>query len=319
MPVGVAERALVLRTCGLAIPAAFTTPTNRPVEAALLFIPGSLFCDLNGDFPSWNSYPGTNAYLARQLAERGIAVLRFAKAGPGTGTVVEDQPDWDRHRTWDGRVTIARAALVLLRSAMSTEGLEVPVFVAGHSEGAVVAGRLAAEHAAEVQAAGVVLLAGPALGILGVMREQHERMAAPEERAARLTAVDAVLAAIRAAQPIPDEYKEMPHIGALAKMPPEGLAYLADSDRTDPCATIATVVPRVLIVQGTADLNVTPRDAERLRAARAGKPTDVLMLDGLSHSFKHIPAGTDPGVAFGWPGPCDAGVAEGVAAWIRAG
>ena len=30
------------------------------------------------------------------------------------------------------------------------------------------------------------------------MREQHERMAAPEERAARLTAVDAVLAAIRA-------------------------------------------------------------------------------------------------------------------------
>ena len=317
MPGGVAERALVLRASGLAIPAAFTTPSAQPARAALLLIPGSLFCDVNGDYPSWNAFPGTNAYLARQLAERGIAVLRYAKAGPGTGTVVEDQALWDRRRTWDGRVTIARAARALLRSALESDGLDVPVFVSGHSEGAVVASRLAAEHPDEADAAGVVLFAGPSIGILGVMREQNARMAAPAERAALLQALDAVIDAIRAGRPIPEAYKAVPTVAGLANMPPEGLKYMADNDRTDPCAAAAAIAAPVLIIQGTEDANVTVRDAERLLASRADRPTELLVLEGLSHLFKRVPAGTDPMAAFGWPGPCDERVADGVAGWVH--
>jgi alpha-beta hydrolase superfamily lysophospholipase len=320
LPRGVAERSLVLRTVGLAIPAAFTTPTARPATAALLLIPGSLFCDVNGDFPSWNSYPGTNAYLAHQLAGRGIAVLRYAKAGPGTGSVVEDQGQWDRHRTWDGRVTIARAALTLLRTVLEEGGLDLPMIVSGHSEGAVVASRLVAEHPGEARAAGLVLLAGPAVGILGVMRERIEREAPADQREARLEAMDTVIAAIRAGQAIPERYrnpKEPYGVGGLAMMPAEGLKYLADSDATDPCATLADVGVPVLIVQGSDDANVTVHDAERLHAARAARPSTLLVLDGLSHMFKRVPAGTDPMATFGWPGPCDERVADGVVRWYR--
>ncbi len=318
MPAGVAEHALVLRTSGLAIPAAFTAPTDRAVTAALLFIPGSLFCDVNGDFPSWNSFPGTNAYLARQLAARGVAVYRYAKAGPGTGTVVEDQAAWDAVRTWDGRVTIARAALTAFRATIDEMGLDVPVFVSGHSEGAVVASRLVAEYDAEASAAGVVLLAGPAVGILGVMRERTEREAPADERAARLAAMDAVIDCIHRGVPVPDEYKALPVVAGLASMPLDGHRYLAQCDRTDPCATVARIDGPVLVVQGDADDTVTVHDAKRLVAARGGKPTDLMVLDGIGHMFKRVPPGTDPWAVFGWPGPCDERVADGVARWMAA-
>lgn len=317
VPAGVAERLLVLRTCGLAIPAAFTMPTSRPATAALLFIPGSLFSDVNGDYPSWNSFPGTNAYLAHQFAERGIATLRFAKAGPGTGTVVEDKPLWDTHRTWDGRVTIARAALALLRATLAAESLSVPVIIAGHSEGAVVASRLAAEHAAETAAQGVVLLAGPAVGILSVMRERSVREAPESERAQRERDMTIVVDAIMAGQPIPDAQRGLPMIGGLVTMPPEALVYLSDCERSDPCVAAAGIDAPVLIVQGTGDLNVTLHDADRLTAARGARPTQRLVLEGLSHMFKRVPPGSDAAQAFSWPGPCDEGVADGVAAWIR--
>lgn len=321
LPAGVAERALTLRTCGLAIPAAFTTPTDRAPTVALLLIPGSLFCDVNGDFPSWNAFPGTNAHLAHQLAALGVAVLRYAKAGPGTGSVVEDQAEWDRHRTWDGRVTIARAALALLRTAMVEAGLGARVVVSGHSEGAVVASRLVAEHSTEADAAGVVLLAGPAVGILDVMRERAERDTPPAERAAKLEAMDAVISAIRAGAPLPSAYaanKDAYGIGGLYTMPPEALKYLADSDATDPCEVASRIAGPVLIVQGADDANVTVHDAERLHASRGARPTETLVLDGLSHMFKRVPPGVDPMQGFGWPGPCDERVAHGIVRWIQA-
>jgi len=316
LPPGVAEQARTLRTCGLEIPAAFTTPAAHLPSAVLLFIPGSLFSDVNGDYPSWNSFPGASVSLARQLAERGIAVYRYAKAGPGTGTEVTDTAEWARHRTWDDRVTIARAALAEMRAAMAEQGIAAPVFVSGHSEGAVVASRLASEHAAEAGADGVVLLAGPSLGILGVMIDQSERNAPADQRDEIVAALRVVVGCVRRGEPIPEEYKQVWGVGGLAAMPPEALQYLRASDATDPCASLAGVAAPVLIVQGTEDANVTMQDAEALAAAHTAGPTSMLVLDGLSHTFKRVPAGLDPQAAFGYPGPCDERVAEGVAGWI---
>ena len=318
VPAGITERMLTLRTCGLAIPAAFTVPTDRVPAAALLLIPGSLFCDVNGDFPSWNSFPGTNAYLAHQLAERGIAVMRYAKAGPGTGTVVEDQAIWDQHRSWEGRVTIARGAIALFHQTLSEIGFAGPVYISGHSEGSVVASRLVAEYPSETRAAGVVLLSGPAVGILSVMAERVAREAPPEEREARVASMTAANAAIMKGEPIPNDLRSLGWIAGVANMPPEGHKYLADCERTDPCASAAAIGVRVLVVQGTNDDNVTMHDAERLMAARAGQPTELLALEGLSHTFKRVPPGTNQMLAFGWPGPCDESVADGVARWIGA-
>src|SRR6476620_12190171 len=74
-------------------------------------IPGSLFSDVNGDYPTWSSFPHVYAHLARQLSARGHAVYRFAKLGPGTGSVPTDPELSATLRNWDGRLTIAVAAL----------------------------------------------------------------------------------------------------------------------------------------------------------------------------------------------------------------
>ncbi len=53
------EHATTLDAPGWAIPAALTVPTSDDghVASAILLVPGSLSCDVNGDFPAWNSFP----------------------------------------------------------------------------------------------------------------------------------------------------------------------------------------------------------------------------------------------------------------------
>src|SRR5437868_1930667 len=166
------EHACTLATHGWNIPAALTLPAsveNNELPSAILLIPGSLFSDVNGDYPSWNSFPGVYKHLARQLSARGHAVYRFAKLGPGTGSVATDADRASAVRTWDGRRVIASAALTAMRDELATRGVSVErVIAAGHSEGSVVVSQLAtSERGGELD--GVVLLAGPSVGILEIM------------------------------------------------------------------------------------------------------------------------------------------------------
>src|SRR5512133_3209343 len=170
------EHACVLRVPGWEIPAALTLPSAHlagdTLASAILLVPGSLFSDVNGDYPTWNSFPHVYAHLARQLSSRGHAVYRFAKLGPGTGSVPVDQAVAATVRTWDGRLAIATAALDAMRRELASRDVRVArTIAAGHSEGSVVVSRLAvSDRAADLD--GVVLLSGPSVGILGIMREQ---------------------------------------------------------------------------------------------------------------------------------------------------
>ncbi len=152
------EIPLTIRVPGWEIPAALTLPASiddeQPLASAVLLVPGSLFSDVNGDFPSWNAFPHVYAHLARQLSACGHAVFRFAKLGPGTGSVPTDPELAAANRTWDGRLTIALAALDEMRNALATQGLRAArTVVAGHSEGSVVASRLAvSDRAGEIDA-----------------------------------------------------------------------------------------------------------------------------------------------------------------------
>ena len=62
------------------------TEVREPLSSAILLVPGSLFSDVNGDYPTWSSFPHVYAHLAHQLSALGHAVYRFAKLGPGTGS-----------------------------------------------------------------------------------------------------------------------------------------------------------------------------------------------------------------------------------------
>ena len=318
LPAGVAERFLTLSVSGIDIPAAITTPAAAPIGAVLL-VPGSLYCDVNGDFPVWNFFPRVYASLAEQLAERGCVVYRFAKIGPGTGSVERDPERARQVKTWAGREAIARAALAQFRAELATLGHHaLPLALAGHSEGAVVASVLG-RGGADVD--GIVLLSGPSVGILGIMIEQGAAMQAPGTGGEAQALLIEVVRHLRERHAIPDELRSRATggfgAGALVSMPPEAQAYMRDCDATDPCATIAAFEGPVLIVQGGNDSSVPAHHADALRAARGALPTTVARFPALSHFYKRVPEGTPPQQAFGLAGPTDPGVADAVADFVR--
>jgi hypothetical protein len=310
---------LTLSVHGFDIPAALEIPDGTPAGAVLL-IPGSLFSNVDGDYPAWNVFPRVSAFLAEQMAERGLVVYRFAKIGPGTGSVETANAKPELVKSWRGRARVAHAALAHFRAELAARGIAVPRLVlAGHSEGAVVASVIATEGA---DADGVVLLSGPSIGILGIMIEQARAMLPPGASDAPVVLLEKVVAHIRKGEPIPGDLRAQATgsfgAGALVNMPPEAVAYMRDCDATDPVATIANYEKPVLIIQGGTDSSVPSHHAERLRAARGSRPTTHIVFERLSHLYKPVPDGISPMEIFGLTGPTDPRVAEAIDNWVRA-
>jgi uncharacterized protein len=323
------EHVCTVAVPGWEIPAALTLPTSRSENSALpsaiLLIPGSLFSDVNGDYPAWNSFPHVYAHLAHQLAARGHAVYRFAKLGPGTGSVVTNAEAAAAIRTWDGRLTIAIAALDAMSRELANRDISVlRTVAAGHSEGSVVVSRLAVSpRASELD--GVVLLAGPSVGILGIMREQIAAMTPPDQRDDAIRRLDVAIDCIRRNEPIPAELATGSPMGAgaLASMPDEGRRYMRDVDSTDPKELAARMTQRVLVVQGGNDGSVPPHHGETLHEILKARDngaarTEYLFVPDVTHMFKVVPAGVSGPELFGYPGETDSRIADGIDSWIRA-
>ena len=310
---GVLERPLTLTVEGMAIPALLTLP-DGPAAGAVLLIPGSLFSDVNGDYPAWNMRPHVYAHLARQLAARGWAAYRYAKHGPGTGTVVVDADAARAHRRFAARVTVARAAVAQMRGALADEGVATPrIVAAGHSEGAVVA-LLLAQDAPEVD--GVVSLAGPSVGLISIMREQAQAMAGPDAAEA-LANFDAAMAFVRRGEPIAPELLGRAGTQMLGGVDLAGWGYIREVDEVDPAAEAARVPQPLLLVQGGRDASVPEHHARRLAEARGGRDTEIAVFPELQHFFKPLPPGTPPMQAFALEGETDPRVAGAIDVWGR--
>src|SRR5436309_14102254 len=212
---GYTETPLTLEVDGLRFPAVLTAPAAGDPVSAILLVPGSLFSDVDGDYPSWNLRPHIYADLARQLAARGHAVLRYAKPGPGTGTETVDAERAQAHIHFADRVVVARVALKALREGLGDKASKVRVWiVAGHSEGAVVASLLAPQ---EPTLGGVVSLSGPSTGLLSILRDQGAAMPGGGDFAV----CGEALARIRRGEPLPPEAAKHPQTAMLATMNPK--------------------------------------------------------------------------------------------------
>jgi len=322
------EELLTLEVPGYSIPAALTLPADwrqsTTLPSAILLVPGSLFCDVNGDFPTWSSFPHVYAHLARQLSGKGHAVYRFAKLGPGTGSTATDPELAAKLRNWEGRLVIATAALGAMRRELESRGVSVArTIAAGHSEGSVVVSRLAVSDAGR-DLDGVVLLSGPSIGILGIMREQIALYAAPNEVEEARRHHDSAVAYIHRGQPIPEALAKGKGmgVGALANMPPEARNYMRDVDLTDPLALVREMPQQALVVQGGKDDSVPAHHGERIRDALRSRPngnelSDYLFVSGVSHMYKVVPPEITGPAAFGYPGPTDDRVVDGIDAWVR--
>jgi alpha-beta hydrolase superfamily lysophospholipase len=302
------EEDATVNVAGVEIACRLTLPGGTP-EGVVLLLPGSLYSDVDGNYPSMNLRPHAYADLAKQLGERGFAVLRMAKIGPGTGSRTVDAIQAAAHAEFSTRVAVASAGLALLRRTVAQR----PVIVAGHSEGAVVASLLAAGADAK-SIDGVVSLSGPALPLLDILREQVLAMASPSTD---MTMFDLTITAIRAGAAPPAEATNNPQTALFATMPAPALAYLRSVDRIDPVHALASVPHPVLIIQGGRDASVPSSHAEMLKTGRPAALTETALFPTLTHFYKVAPPDLHPMMSMGLESESDPAVADALVEWAH--
>jgi dienelactone hydrolase len=243
--------------------------------------------------------------IARGLAAQGIAVLRYEKRSKARPQDYASGDFGIDAETTDDAV----AAVAALRD---TPGVDpARVFVLGHSQGGMLAPRIAAKSG---HVAGLILLAAPARPLLDILIEQRKRMSVlddgktnPEEAAA-LDALKQQVAAVRANTDVP-----------AAQLPlgqPAG--YWRSTDAVDPVAEATALGKPMLVLQGARDIQVVDADWQRWQA---GFHDDSAVTFKLYPTLSHLGiavTGDNDLAAYTTPGHVDAQLIDDIAAWIAA-
>ena len=169
------EERFTLEAEGTLLPAALTLPESGEVKWGIVLVPGSMSNDVDGNYPGTPMNPHTYADLARQLAQHGHAVLRYAKAGPGTGSIKIDEEKANAHPVFARQQYIATEACKKIRELVpQMRGLAL----AGHSEGAVHGLILAQRPDLGIDA--YISLSGPAYRYMDLFIETARQMSAEQ-------------------------------------------------------------------------------------------------------------------------------------------
>ncbi|SMX39211.1 Alpha/beta hydrolase family protein [Maliponia aquimaris] len=275
----------------------WSAPDN-PAAAALI-LPGSGPTDRDGNSAAGLS---TDAYrqLAEALAARGIATLRADKRGIGAST---GDPN---------AVTLglyAQDAGGWIDMARDRTGLPC-LWLIGHSEGALVTLKTAQ---ARDDLCGLVLLAPPGRPVSQILLEQLNGVPAldPHMEAAKRAIVSLIAGQTVDPASLPTPLQGLFH--------PAVQPFLMDLFGFDPAEAAAEVTLPVLLIRGSADLQIAAVDAERLSAALP--QVEAIALPGITHALKtagddsrdaNLATYADPAI------PLAAGLAEAVARFLLA-
>jgi dienelactone hydrolase len=265
-----------LLACALVRPAVDPAPRPPARRPAVVLITGSGAQDRDGDSVGPAGVKlSLLKVLAGALGAAGVVSLRCDDRGTAASTGSYGDA------TLDTFVGDAAAMVAALRREPTVD--RGRLIVVGHSEGAVVAPRVAVR---DRTIAGLVLLAGPGRAIDVVLLEQ----VALTLRRAGLTGdeIETALghhrdafAAIRAGAPLPETAEAREWSG--------GEAWLGSHLRHDARATAAALRDLdVLVAQGGLDQQVAVADADVLAAAlrtAAGVRVTVALYPALNHNF----------------------------------
>ncbi|MFC3715951.1 alpha/beta fold hydrolase [Luteimonas soli] len=243
--------------------------------------------------------------IARGLAAQGIAALRYDKRSKA-----RPQDYADGSVTIDSETTNdAVFAVAALREAPGIDPSRV--YVLGHSQGAMMAPRIAARSG---HVAGLVLLAAPARPLLDILVEQNIRLAVlddahtSDEEAAAIAKLKGQVAAIRAGGDIADADTPL-H---------QPLAYWRSTETVDPVAEAKAVGLPMLVLQGAQDIQVVDADWQRWKAGFHDDPqVEFKLYPTLNHLGMAVEG--EPGPSqYEQPGHVDPTLIADVAEWIHA-
>ncbi len=241
--------------------------------------------------------------IARGLAAQGIAVLRYEKR-----TKARPQDFADGKYTMDEETTDdAVAAVAALRA---TPGIDPGrVFVLGHSQGGMLAPRIAQQSG---HVAGLILFAAPARPLLTILPEQNRYLfnadgSIDAQEQQFLDDLDRKIANVRGNAEVADNDT------------PLGLPayYWRTFDKVDPLADARSPKLPILLLQGGRDFQVVDADWQLWKKSLSADPRAT---------FKHYPALNHLGVAgegpgslseYNKPGHVDAQLIDDIAAWIK--
>jgi pimeloyl-ACP methyl ester carboxylesterase len=289
-------------------PARITTPTGTlygtidlPGGAGpfpvVVVIAGSGPTDRDGNQPQLKN--DSLKMLGRELAARGIAVLRYDRRGIGESRQACLREEDLR---FDTLADDAAAWIELLRK----DRRFTKVGVVGHSEGSLI-GMLAVRRAG---AGAFVSLAGTGRDAVSGLRAQLARNLPPayKELAEQSERIMAELAAGRTVSEVPKLLEALFRPGVQP--------YLISYFKYDPVREIAALRIPVLLVQGTTDMQVLVDDAKLLAAAKPD--AEWLEVKDMNHVLKHARTLDEQTAAYTKPEvPLAPGVVDGIAAFLE--
>jgi dienelactone hydrolase len=242
--------------------------------------------------------------LAQGLAARGVATLRFDKRTQARPRdFASGDFDIDDETTDD--------AVAAIEQAQALPGIDrARVFLIGHSQGAMLAPRIA-QRATHL--AGLVLLAAPARPLDVLYLEQIRFLAGLDGQidAGEAAQIESEAGKARA---LPTLAADAPASTNLLGLPAR---YWIDLRDYDPVSVAAAIPQRVFVAQGDRDYQVTTeRDFARWHAVHGNDPRFRLQrYAALNH---HMIAGAGPPSPrdYADAGHVDAALLDDIAAWI---
>ena len=201
--------------------------------------------------------------LAQGLADHGIAVIRYDKR-----SWARPQDFVNNNYSIDDETT--KDAVSALEMARTIKGIDPRrIFVLGHSQGGMLAPRIAHKSS---HVAGVILFAAPARPLSTLVVEQNRLMAsldgkitADEQEA--LNSLEKQFANLRRGAPV-IKSSDSP-LGLPAQ-------YWRDLDRVDPLADAKSLNKPLLLLQGGRDIQVTQADWALWQENLGGSPLSTL-------------------------------------------
>lgn len=300
------ERELTVGDGERALPATLALPKDDGQAPAKL-VPAIVLVHGSGPHDRDETIGPNKPFLdiARGLAAQGIAVLRYdkrTKARPQDFT--GGQFGVDEETTFD--------AVLAVDALRKIEGIDPErVFVLGHSQGGMMAPRIAAMSG---HVAGLVLLAAPARPLLDILIEQNRRLAVLDDGNTSDAERDAINALIRQVQTTRAATAD------VAAKGPMGLpvGYWRSIDGVDAVAEAQQVKLPMLVLQGARDIQVVDADWQHWKSAFDRDPKVTFKLYGKLNHLGIAGEGEGSLAEYQQPGHVDSQLIIDVARWLQA-